>query len=49
MNFRPLLHGSYVDDIAFAVIAVVSLVLFFVLAFLDKRKHTNENSDDLDS
>ena len=48
MLYRPLLHGTYVDDIFFGVIFVVMLGVFLYFYFSDKGE-TEEEEEKSDS
>lgn len=42
MLFSPVLHGSYLDEWLFGAAVIISLVLFIVMAFVDRKKNDDK-------
>ena len=46
MLYKPLLHGTYVDDIFFGVVFVVMLAVFLYFYFSDKGEPEMEDEEE---
>lgn len=44
--FRPLLHGTYVDDAVFGVIFIVMLGIFLYFYFFDKGEAIQDDDEE---
>ncbi len=45
MMYHPLLHGSNIDEILFAVAAILSLLLFIAMALFDKKREIDKEDE----
>ena len=49
MLYKPLLHGTYIEDIFFGVIFVVMLAVFLYFYFSDKGEPDMEDEEEAET